>query len=92
MHEPHQVAQKLMSTICFAGFFTKRFQVGGRRHFQLDWLFFDPSERFHAGRGLFLPLRRAAEDTGVFHTGTSRFASNASTALRASWVFTISLR
>ena len=67
MHEPHHVAQKLISVMCLDGFSTEVLQVLGRRHFQLYRLRCDFSQRRLAGRGFFFPLRRAPEDAGVFY-------------------------
>src|SRR5229473_7009186 len=91
MHEPHQVAQKLINVMCLDGFSRRSFKSSAVAIFSFT--------------GSAEILRRAASLDAVFSfhlveqpktpvcfTDTSRFASKASMALRASLEFTISLR
>ncbi len=91
MQEPHQVAQKLMSAMCFDGFSRNRFRsaaVAISSFTGCSSIFRSASVRDAAFSCHFVEQPK----TPVCFTATSRFASNASTAFRASCVFTISLR
>ncbi len=86
MHEPHQVAQKLTSKHVFGGILRRCLQVRRRCHFQLTGcssIFRSDSMRDASFSCHFVEQ----PNTPVFFTGTSRFASNASIAFRASWRF-----